>query len=237
MAAPLPSATDDPRVLHTTVGDLPLDEYRLRLDAREWRVLHTGSVLGFWEEQQFLSEQRDRIPYGVTLWPAAIALAHEVAAHGTALRGARVLELGAGTGLPGIVAAAYGAHVVQTDRQALALEVCRRNGARNSERDAGGTIAYRLADWTLWDDAARYDLILGADVLYSDAMHPHLRAIFDANLARGGRLLLSDPFRKFSLALLEAMESDGWRIALGKWTVGDAADPRPIGVYEATAPG
>lgn len=233
----MPATSDDSRVLHTSIGDLPLDEYRLRLDAREWRVLHTGSVLGFWEEQQFLSEQRDRIPYGVTLWPAAIALAHEVASRGAALRGAHVLELGAGTGLPGIVAAAYGARVVQTDRHALALDVCRRNGARNPRRDAGGTLDHRLADWTLWDDAARYDVILGADVLYSEAMHPHLRAIFDASLAPGGRLLLADPFRKFSLALLEAMEADGWRIALGKWTVGDAADPRPIGVYEETAPG
>ena len=41
----------------------------------------------------------------MVLWPAAIALAHEVAERADTLRGARVLELGAGTGLPGIVAA------------------------------------------------------------------------------------------------------------------------------------
>ena len=220
------------RTLHTTAGDLPLDEYRLRLDGREWSILHTGSVLSFWEEQHFLSEHRDRIPYGVTLWPAAIALAHDVAARGAALAGARVLELGAGTGLPGIVAASYGARVVQTDRHEGALAVCRRNGARNAVRG----VEYRVGDWAAWDDAARYDWILGADVLYSEAMHPHLRHILATNLAPGGRVLLADPFRPFSLRLLEALEGDGWAIALAKWRVGDDEAPRAIGVFELAAP-
>ena len=66
----------------------------------------------------------------------------------------------------------------------------------------------------------------------------YLRRIFDANLAAGGRVLLADPFRAVSLKLLEALEGDGWRVAVSKWTVGDAADatPRPVGVFELTPP-
>jgi methyltransferase-like protein 23 len=221
--------TTDDRTLHAESGDVRLDEFRLRLGGREWNVLHTGSVLSFEEEQQFLSEERARVPYGVVLWPAAIALAHELAARGDALGGRRVLELGAGTGLPGIVAATFGARVVQTDKQAPALDVCRRNGARNGTP----SVEYRLADWSAWDDAARYDVILGADVLYAESMHPHLRRIFDTNLVPGGRLLLADPFRKLSLALLDEMERDGWSVALSKWTVdAGGGSPRAIGVFE-----
>jgi hypothetical protein len=67
-------------------------------------------------------------------------------------------------------------------------------------------------------------------------MHPHLRRIFEFNLAPGGKVLLSDPFRAVSLRLLEALEADGWSIALSKWNVGEEATPRPIGVFELEPP-
>jgi predicted nicotinamide N-methyase len=220
------------QVLHTTAGEFPLHESRLRLGGHEWRLLHTGVVLTFDDEQAFLRELRDRLPYGVALWPAAIALAHDVAARADELRGARVLELGAGTGLPGIVAASLGARVVQTDRHEVPMTVCRRNGTLNG---AGG-IEYRVADWSAWSDGERYDFILGSDILYADTQHANLRGIFEANLAPGGRVLLADPFRAPSLGLLEALEADGWRIALAKWNLGEDTSPRPIGVYEVRAP-
>ena len=223
---------EEPRSLRTGAGELPLHEYRLRLAGREWAVLHTGEVLTQADEQRFLAEERSRVPYGVVLWPAAIALAHDLAVRADACRGRSVLELGAGTGLPGIIAASLGARVVQTDRQELALSVCRRNGARNGVE----TIEYRLADWTLWDDGGRYDWIIGSDVLYGEAMQPHLRRIFESNLAPGGRILLSDPFRAMSLRLLEALEASGWSVVMSKWTVGEEATPRPIGVFELAPP-
>lgn len=220
--------------LRTTAGDFPLNEYRLRLGGRAWSIAHVGEVLSFADETRSLGEIFNLLPYGVALWPAAIALAHDVASRADAVAGRRVLELGSGTGLPGIVAASLGARVVQTDRNGLVMSVCRRNGERNGVR----TIEYRTADWTEWSDGERYDWILGSDILYGDAMHPHLRRIFEANLAPTGRALLSDPFRTDSLRLLEAMEVDGWAISLSKWTVGEDADdaPRPIAVYELAPP-
>ena len=77
--------------LHTSTGEFPLHEYRLRADGREWTILHTGAVMTPADEAHFLRELRDRLPYGVALWPAAIALAHEVASRAEAFRGTRVL--------------------------------------------------------------------------------------------------------------------------------------------------
>lgn len=226
-----PDAT--PRVLRTTAGDFPLHEFRLRLGGREWSVLHTGAVLTHTDEARVVGGEAIPLPYGVSLWPAAIALAHDVASRAEAFRGARVLELGAGTGLPGIVAASLGARVTQTDRQELALHVCRLN----AERNGGAGVEHRLADWTRWDDRERYDCILGSDILYGESLHPHLRRIFETNLAPAGRVLLSDPFRGSSLGLLEALEEDGWRVALAKWNVGEEEAPRRIGVFELEPPG
>jgi predicted nicotinamide N-methyase len=207
---------------------MQLEEYRLRVGAREWSVLHLGALISFVEEQNYLSESREEFPYGLALWPAAIALAHEIAGRGEQWRGAHVLELGAGTGLPGVVASALGAHVTQTDRQEAAMHLCRQNGERN--RVEG--IVYRTADWTHWDDAARYDWIVGADILYSESTQAHLQRIFETNLAAGGRLLLSDPFRLSSVRFLERLERDGWRVAMTRWTIGEGDDARRVGVFD-----
>ena len=218
----------DPQFLDTSGGQFPLHQYRFQHGDREWSVLHTGAVLTEDDEADAVTPKATRVPYGVALWPSAIALSLEVATRSGTFAGRSVLELGAGTGLPGIVAAALGGRVVQTDRNELTLQLCRRNGERNRV-----AIDYRLADWTSWEETGKYDWILGADVLYGEALHPQLRRIFAANLRAGGRILLADPFRSMSLRLLEAMEADRWGVTCSRWDVGEG---RRIGVFELTPP-
>lgn len=225
-------SNQDKTILRTSAGNFPLNQYCLRKDGREWKILHVSSVLSHEEESKFLLELSDRLPYGVTLWTGAIALAHEVASRRMELRGNRVLELGAGTGMPGIVAAGHGAYVVQTDRNELAVSVCKRNIALNGIE----TIEQRIVDWTNWNDGGKYEWIIGSDILYGEEMHPHLRRIFESNLAVGGRILISDPFRLTSFKLLEALEADGWSIKISKWNIGEETSPRPIGVFEIAPP-
>ena len=168
-----------PQTLPTTAGDLPLEEYRLALAGRTWNILHTGAILSHEDEDRFLRGDQPRLPYGIALWPAAIALAHDLAER--PLQRLNVLELGAGTGLPGIVAASLGARVIQTDKNAAALVVARRNAERNAV-----TLEQRNADWTDWHETATFDLIIGADILYADSLHAQLRHIFETNLVPGG---------------------------------------------------
>ena len=222
------AAMSDAQILSTTAGDLPLEEVELELDGRTWSILHTGAIITHADEERFLRGEELKLPYGIVLWPAAIALAHELATRD--VKGLRVLELGAGTGLPGIVAAARGAQVVQTDRQELVLHLCRLNAQRNG----APMILHQIADWTAWHDNDRYDLILGSDILYAPGLHEPVRRIFETNLAPGGRVLVSDPFRKASVEMLEGMERDGWRVSMTKWTVGIAPPPRNVGVFDVT---
>ena len=221
------------RILETSAGDFDLEEFRLNRDGREWKILHTGAVLSRNDESRVVETKGLRLPYGVALWPSAIALAQEIAGRGIDFSGRRILELGAGTGIPGIVAATLGARVLQTDRDELALQLCRRNGARNRI----STVDYQLADWTKWDNLDRYDWIIGADILYAETLHDRIRAIFDANLVPGGRILISDPLRSMSIRLLETLEGEGWAVRFNKWQVGEETPPRPVGVFELIPPG
>jgi predicted nicotinamide N-methyase len=219
------------KILDTTAGEMPLEEIQLAIGDRTWSILHTDTIISLDDERGFLRGQTTtKRPYGVVLWPAALALAHDLVARD--LTGTRILELGAGTGLPGIVAAAGGARVVQTDRQTLALHVCERNAARNHV-----SIEHRVADWTAWTDRDRYDVIIGSDILYADHLHPFLRTIFETNLAPSGSVLVADPFRTESMGFFEMLEAAGWSISMDKWTVGIAPPPRPVGVFALQPPG
>ena len=96
------------------------------------------------------------LPYWAELWPAARALADAL----PDVRGLRVVELGCGLGVPSLVAAACGATVTATDWSADAIELLRRNAARN-----GLGVTAEVRDWrSPW--AQRFDLALAADVLY-----------------------------------------------------------------------
>ena len=144
-ARPAPPGRD--RTLLTPGGPVAQPEYRLRAAGRQRTILHTEARFTVADETRSFRGSRERLPYGVALCPAAIALTHDLAAWPEVVRVRRVLELGAGTGLSGIVVA-LGSQEVQTDRHDLALSLCRHTGERNGAR----SIVYRPADWTDWDD-------------------------------------------------------------------------------------
>lgn len=216
-------------IISTSIGDFTLHEYRLAGAGRSWSFLHTGAFLTVQQEREYLAKENDRLPYGVMLWPASIALAHDLLGRAETLPGKRVLELGAGTGMPGIVAASLGAQVVQVDRDEVALHVC----ALNKQRNDVTSLQVVGSDWETFRSDHKFDFIIGADVLYVTSMHDRLRAICDEYLAAGGTVLFSDPLREQSLPMLEAMEASGWRVSLAKWSIQVEAGMRTVAVYEA----
>lgn len=173
---------------------------------REWQIAAV-------EDQDALLEgdtALDRPPYGLMLWESALGLSRWLAAAAPRLTKARVLELGAGVGLPGLVARWLGAMVCQTDYEPRALELARYNGMCNGVDD----IELLLADWREWHEARLYDFIIGADILYERACHPHLAAILQRNLAKGGTVVIADPVRRQALDFVADLERGPWHVEL-----------------------
>lgn len=117
---------------------------------------------------------------GGCVWDAAVALAQYVAtefSHADGLRGKRVLELGAGTGVPGLAAARLGADVVLTDR-ARALELLRRNVAANGVTDRVTVCELEWGAPRVPEALENTQLVLAADVVaHEEAFRPLLTTL------------------------------------------------------------
>ncbi|KAG9477159.1 hypothetical protein GDO78_002521 [Eleutherodactylus coqui] len=87
-------------------------------------------------------------------------------AGGVNLQGRSVIELGAGTGLVGIVAALLGAEVTVTDRD-MAMEFLKSNVHDNVPKDLEHRVSVKPLNWgTGLQHFSHFDVILGADIIY-----------------------------------------------------------------------
>lgn len=189
---------------HPDLVKLPLDRMNFEIGGRFWPM----DVVRDEAAQLGVTEDRALYPFGLMIWESAVVLADVLDARRSELARRSVLELGCGVGLPGLVAQACGAHVVQTDHDALALALCRHNAALN--KVAG--IEQFVGDWQDWQHSQRYDLIIGADIIYDTADYEVLENVFRANIAPRGEVLLTDPMRQQTIALFTVMEDAGWKI-------------------------
>lgn len=135
---------------------------------------------------------------GQIVWLVSQLVSWWVVAAGEAggLAGSNVLELGAGAGLPGLLAAQYAARVVLTDYEEEILALLARN-VESHTPPACATSAVSLA-WgvdadaarVLGDPATKFDLLLGADVVYWSASITPLIASVASLLAPRGQFIL-----------------------------------------------
>lgn len=136
-------------------------------------------------DRAFSPEETRRIleepPYWCFCWASGLVLARWLAENPQWVRGKRVLDFGAGSGVAAIAAAKAGAlEVVACDLDPLAIEACRANAALNDVQLSYSTDFFAEAD--------RFDLIIVADVLYDRANLP----LLDQFLSRGREALVAD---------------------------------------------
>lgn len=172
------------------------------------RLTRPRSAEDLIDEAEFAVDER--LPYWAELWPSGRVLADRLAA--ADLAGRRVLELGAGLGVPSLVAALGGAEALATDWYEPALAFARLNAAR-----AGVPLATMLVDWreppAALVEAAPFDLVVAADVLYEPRNAEPLAALLPVLVGGAGEAWVADPRRPDARPFLDALAGAGWSVA------------------------
>lgn len=108
------------------------------------------------------------------VWDAAIVLGRYLEKIAAQLQGKKVIELGAGTGVVGIVASFLGGNVTITDRK-MALNITRMNVEGNLGEEQN-SVEIKELEWgqNVSSFSPPYDFILGADIVYIEETFPDL---------------------------------------------------------------
>jgi predicted nicotinamide N-methyase len=132
----------------------------------------------------------DAAPYWAYQWAGGLALSQHILTYREEVRGKRVLDLGAGSGLVGIIAAKLGA-------QASAAEIDLNGRAAIALNAAANGITLPLVDVDIEGDAPTHiDLILGGDVFYLENVARRMLPFLQRCAAAGIEVLIGDPGRR-----------------------------------------
>jgi predicted nicotinamide N-methyase len=181
----------------TEPGRSPADlvEEVIALRDGELTVRRPRDVEALLDERAF-AEEDEFLPYWAEPWPSGLAMARRL--DGRALRGARVVELGCGLGVPSLVAARAGGRVLATDWSQAALDLLQRNARANEL-----ALETLRLDWSTPAallERAPFDLVLAADVLYE---RRNVALLLRLLPRLGPEVWLADPGREFAEAFLD----------------------------------
>jgi predicted nicotinamide N-methyase len=160
-------------------------------------------------------ESEEFLPYWAELWASAVALAHDVARR--SLRGASVLELGCGLGLPSIAAAMAGGRVLATDWSEDAVRAAFANARLNEAALEAERVAWAAPDAIV--ERAPWRYVLASDVLYEPRNVDQLLELLPRLVDKASRVLIADPGRRPAEDFIE-------RARAGRWHVRTTMSPR-----------
>lgn len=217
------------REFSTVEEEVPVGQQRMKFT----RVRDPDAVLDAICQQEsdrqrgIIPRRPLRMPYWAAVWESAIALANDLAERDAAvpIKDRRVLDLGCGMGMAGAAMALLGARVTLADIETACLLFARLNTLPWEHH-----CRVTRCDWQNDDLGERFDVIVGADVLYEIDQWPFIERFLRRHLAKEGVAIIGEPGRPKAEAFPDWLRGYGWRLESRK----AAAGGREIHVYDAT---
>lgn len=160
----------------------------------EVRLYQVDALATLWQVgERDLGEAGVEVPFWAVAWPGGQALARFLLDAPQFVRGARVLDLGTGSGVCAIAAALAGARSVRgVDPDPMAIAAVALNARLNAVR-----IDACILDPLAGEPPADVDVVLAADLWYDREMARRITAWLRHAVASGLRVLAADPGRSY----------------------------------------
>ena len=130
-------------------------------------------------------------PFWAKIWPAAKAMADFLEAELPYIKNKRVIEIGAGVGLPSFTIAKHAAEIIISDYATEAVELIEKNidhlGLTNTKA--------MCLDWNDFPTNIKADVVLLSDINYAPNDFNALQNLIQRFLAQGSTIIISTPER------------------------------------------
>ncbi len=179
------------------IGNCETEEKTVGIKGRNFTLLTPKFIEEYIDSENPLQD----FPLWSKVWEASWVLADFLAGL-PADPGKRILEIGCGLGLVGVVAASFGHKVVMTEHNPEALEFARANAELNGCPE----VEIIDLDWNSPSLYGRFDYIVGSEIVYHQKDFDPLKNLFERLLKPDGEVILCEGVRRTSLDFFKEMQ-------------------------------
>jgi len=174
------------------------DTTELVVNGHKFNILLPKDLFQFINTDDVMQE----FPLWAKIWPASWVLGGYLAEMPVAAE-KTFLEIGGGTGLVSIVAAAFGHRIIMSEYNPDALQFARANALINECPQ----LKIQQLDWNHPRLVGQFDYIVASEVSYRAQDIQPLLMLFKNSLKTGGEVILTGEMRKLSKNFYQALET------------------------------
>lgn len=182
--------------LHKFKNAYSVDTHDLIIRGRKLSYFLPRSIEPFID----INSPMNNFPLWAKVWPASMVLADFMAVQGPEPE-KRILEIGSGIGIAGIVASAFGHNISITEYNRDAIEFARANAFINGFFD----IPIFFMDWNSPPLKIQYDQIIGSEVIFREQDFMPIQNLFQSVLKPEGEVTLVSEIRKPVLGFYQSL--------------------------------
>jgi len=164
------------------------DSIKLKIKNREFRFFVPADIEDFIDPENPISG----FPLWAKIWEASIVLSDYIS-NLDPVPHRKILEVGCGLGMVGVIGAYFGHKIIMTDYNRYALEFAKANAIANLGDNSHLQIL--AMDWKNPGLKGRFDMIIGSEIIYKDSDFDPLRRIMKNYLNRDGQIVMACEYR------------------------------------------